>query len=361
MRRVGRLAVSLLSVCACISAHTNASTETGNPPVIDAGQISLVVGTDEVQIVGAPGAVTPGGTEVELSILGTDETARVQSEPDGSFAVTIDATPDSVVEVTAVSGEMPSSPVYVTRGGATVGSGKGDELTCIERSNLASQVVDRLRMAADTSCNTASDCQLVETQTKCTTNCGGVVVAAGAVAGIDASIDTINQGLCASFAADGCKPSTPACTPPAAGSVPACVGGKCVLQWSECPSCLGSVVEWGTAMRISHSISDCDHYKYMPLSGTGCDRKVPHCDPSDSSATLKDLQAALAHPDVRQALAENTVFGLPNPGGLAPKISVGDASFVIFGCGNNASCTIPAGVTRLKELLDRIASEAGCQ
>lgn len=363
MRSVGRLAVSFLLVCACNSAHTATSTETGNPPVIDVDKISLVVGADDVQIVGAPGAVKPGGSEVELAILGSDEVARAKSKPDGSFSVTVDAKPDAVVEVSASSGEMRSSSVYVTRGGATVGSGKGNELTCMERSNLASQVVGSVFMNADTSCQTAADCVQVDNKADCADSCGGPIVSVSAVDGIVAAFDMINDGVCADFAADGCSVIALPCPPPAPG-VPACVDGQCMLQTTQvpaCPSCLNQVVQWGNARSTPHSLSNCDQYEYTTPVADSCRSTVPHCDSGRVAITVEDVLIALADPAVQQAVAEEKVFGLPAPGGLAPKITVDGKSFVIASCGTDPSCMIPDGITRLKNLLDSIAAQSGCQ
>src|SRR5215510_3814148 len=76
---------------ACNSAHIQTSTETGNPPVIDASKISLVVSADSVRIVGKPGAITPGGADVELSVVGTSKVESGPSNSDGSFEIALDA------------------------------------------------------------------------------------------------------------------------------------------------------------------------------------------------------------------------------------------------------------------------------
>src|SRR5262245_23396874 len=91
----------LLLLGACNSAHIQTSTETGNPPVIDANKISLVVSSDSVRIVGKPGAITPGGADVELAIVGTSETKSAPSNPDGSFDIELEASESAVIEVRA--------------------------------------------------------------------------------------------------------------------------------------------------------------------------------------------------------------------------------------------------------------------
>jgi hypothetical protein len=121
------LAATLLA--ACNTSHTQTSTETGNPPVIDLNKISLVVSADGVRIVGEPGAVKPGGSAVELTLVSTGEVRKGESKADGSFDIALDAGADAVIELRASDGDKRSSSVYVTRGGAAVGSGQNGTLS----------------------------------------------------------------------------------------------------------------------------------------------------------------------------------------------------------------------------------------
>jgi hypothetical protein len=255
---------------------------------------------------------------------------------------------------------------YVTRGGALVGSGDGSSLSCMQRTNVASQAAGSLASAADTRCQSAADCTLVSTKTQCTDSCGELPVSTAAVAGLRAGIDRIDRELCASFSSDGCSVIALPCVPPPQGPV-ACVAGQCTqLEESanRCPSCLNQTLFWGASNpgAARHTLSSCDDLERATMSGPGCTGKVAHCGTSDG-ATVEQLIAALAHPDVEAALASGAnVGGPPVPGGFATTVRLAEREFVISNCGTGPSCTtIPPGVVQLRELLDRIASETACE
>ena len=228
-----------LWLCSCNSSHTQGSTETGNPPVIDVDKIALVVSSDGVKIVGEAGAVTPGGATVELQIVGSDQVARGSSKPDGSFEIALGATENAVVEVSAVSASdssQRSSTIYVTRGGATVGTGQGAQLSCMQRSNLASQAIgDALERASD-ACQTVDDCELIPNGTSCTDSCSDALIAKSAAPDIERTLEAIDRGLCADFAADGCSIIALPCTPMQVVK-PACIAGQCQFEIATEPSC----------------------------------------------------------------------------------------------------------------------------
>jgi hypothetical protein len=345
----------------CSSTHLERGTETGNPPVLDVDKVALVVGSDSVRIVGRAGAVSPGGVSVEATIVGTGEIVRGRANADGSFEITLEASADAVVEVRARSGDESSRLAYVTRGGALVGTGDDDSLSCMQRTNVASQAAGGLASAADKRCQSAADCALVSTRTQCSDSCGELPIAAGAVAGLRAGIDRIDRELCASFSSDGCNVIALPCVPPPQGPV-ACVAGQCTqlqASASPCPSCLNQTVIWGPTNRSStNTISGCDSFLRTAAGSPGCTGKVAHCE-AGGLTTVERLIDALAHPEVEAALASGAVLGgPPTPGGLALNVQVGERSFVISNCGTGASCApIPEGVAELPELLDRIANE----
>jgi hypothetical protein len=347
---------------ACSTTHVERGTETGNPPLLDVDKLALVVANDSVRIVGRAGAVSPGGVSVEATIVGTGEVVRGVANADGSFEIPLDASADAVVEVRARAGDAGSPVAYVTRGGALVGSGDGASLSCMQRTNVASQAAGSLASAADTRCQSAADCALVSTKTQCTDSCGELPVATAAVAGLRAGIDRIDRELCASFSSDGCNVIALPCVPPPQGPL-ACVAGQCTqLQESAspCPSCLNQTLSWGVSNpgSPSYTISGCDSFQQTAQGSPGCTGNVAHCT-AGGLATVERLIDVLTHPDVQAALASGALLGgPPAPGGLATNVQVGGRSFVISNCGTGPNCTpIPDGVIQLRELLDRIGNE----
>ncbi|HKP63540.1 MAG TPA: hypothetical protein VJV78_42690 [Polyangiales bacterium] len=356
----------LLLLGACNSAHVQTSTETGNPPVIDASKISLVVSSDSVRIVGKPGAITPGGADVELAIVGSSQVESGPSNPDGSFDIALDASDSAVIEVRAEDGDKQSPSVYVTRGGATVGSGQNSQLSCMQRTSLASQAIGNALTKADTSCITAADCKQVSNKTVCTDSCSDALVSSSAVAAIQSAVMSIDEGLCADFAADGCKVIAQPCVPPLNGPI-ACRAGKCVQVESPtqtCPSCLDKELRWGsTNNQRTSKISGCDDYSLVSDLGTAeCTGTVPHC-ARGVSPTLEDVIVALAQPDVQQALMDGGIVGgPPAPGGLSTMVALGDQSFVISNCGTGSACqAIPQGVLALRQLLQSLPDVIQCE
>jgi hypothetical protein len=365
MSSVERLVVvvvlAALALCACNVAHN--STETGNPPVIDLKKISLVVSADGVRIVGQPGAVTPGGADIELQVAGSSEVIRGKSEPDGSFDIALDADANAVVEVSATDGDQRSSSVRVMRGGASVGGDDAGTLSCMERSQMASQMLGAAVKADASTCQTAADCVQVSNRTVCTDSCGDLLVSTSEVAAVKDAVNSINDGLCASFAADGCNVIALPCVPPIDGPI-ACIAGKCGIQTAQnvmCPSCLNRTVEWGPSSGLrSYSVSGCESFSTTMQGAADCTGEVAHCG-SGADATIEDLIQALLHPDVEQAMDSMGSFGgPPAPGGMSTRINVDGRPFFVSNCSGPNCTAIPAGISALAQLLDRIATNTVC-
>jgi hypothetical protein len=217
----------LAAISSCTSTHTPGSTETGNPPVIDASKISLVVSMDEARIVGQPGAVTPGGSEVTVTPVGSDMVTIFKSQPDGSFDVPVGMNADTVIELRA--GEDESKTVYVTTGGASVGTGDGGELSCVQRDQLASQVIVSAIDSADTRCTVDTDCVQVSTSTLCRDTCGEHYFGKNGIAAIEAAVRSADLEFCMGFASAGCMRTIPPCIPPGTGPLK-CMDGMCIRQ-----------------------------------------------------------------------------------------------------------------------------------
>src|SRR5689334_17295102 len=103
------------------------STETGNPPVIDVTKIALVVQIDEVHVVGKNGAVSPGGSALEVETLSSGDVAHGKSDSKGAFDIRVDGTIEDTYRLRALgeSADVKSAPVFLSRGGAMIGDGDG--------------------------------------------------------------------------------------------------------------------------------------------------------------------------------------------------------------------------------------------
>jgi hypothetical protein len=218
-------ALASLWLITCTSTHTENSTETGNPPVIDVDRVALEVGKDSVHIVGEAGAVMPGGASIEITNVRTGQTVKAQAAPDGSFEVEVMATPQDVLALAASAGSKHSQPVYVARGGAWVGDGSSG-LSCQQRSQLASQAIGSALVQATSGCRVAEDCIEVPTRSVCTASCGDALVARTERAAVENTLRSVDDGLCKSFEADGCMLLALPCIPPPNGPI-VCNTGRC--------------------------------------------------------------------------------------------------------------------------------------
>jgi hypothetical protein len=223
-------ALLALSGGACTTTHeAQTGTETGNPPVIDARLISLVVSQDEVHVRGAPGAATPGATIEVVSTL-TRAVFRGQAASDGSFDIVVDAPKTDSFELRAAQGAQSSSTVHVVRGGASVGEGRAQELSCTQRDELARAHMGATAGSADAQCERDEDCMLGRANTLCSDSCFDAPVSAAGANELAEARDAIESGLCKDFEADDCtKIALPCISPP--GTTIGCRDRRC--QWLD--------------------------------------------------------------------------------------------------------------------------------
>lgn len=218
--------VAVLALVSCTQSYKpDVSTETGNPPAIEADLIALVVTRDEVHVRGEAGAVTPPEGEVEITIMRTQDVTTGQVEDNGSFDVQVDATLDDVFEVRAVQNGMRSPAAIVVRGGAQVGEGDGGTLSCEQKETLARTAYSQALASADKSCATKEDCVTVWEATDCFSGCSRGLASEAGLASIEAAVQELNGGLCDGYE-DECGPVL---AQPCVGPLPAlCEGGQCV-------------------------------------------------------------------------------------------------------------------------------------
>ncbi len=97
-----RVAVALLGALAFgipLASCGASSTDTGNPPVVEAQRIRISPSGDGVRVSGGAGTVSPGGAEVEVTNLSTGESVTTKAGSDGSFEAELDGSEDDEFEV----------------------------------------------------------------------------------------------------------------------------------------------------------------------------------------------------------------------------------------------------------------------
>jgi hypothetical protein len=224
------LALAAASACTNVHGEPQDGTETGNPPVIDAARVMLVVGVDSVRITGSAGAVSVGGAElhVQSSLTGAVHKARAKS--DGSFDIQIDGSLTDIFELRAADAAGNSeraSPVYVARGAAAV-TGGAQGLTCKQRENLALSQMSAVAQTADTYCNSDADCAREQTSSVCNDACSDVPVSTLGATQIREARSAIESGICRDFSADGCNFIIFPCPAPLPNTL-RCVANVCSL------------------------------------------------------------------------------------------------------------------------------------
>lgn len=215
---------------ACTITHEGPQdgTETGNPPVIDATRVMLVVAASNVKITGSAGAVSPGGSEVQVQSSLTGEVYKTIANNDGSFAIEVNASSADIFELRAAntSGNADSAtPVYVTRGSAAVSA---SNLSCMQRDNIARAQVGAVAESADRACESDDDCVLQEGGTVCTDGCNGVVVSMQGARQIEEARSAVAKGICKTFKDDGCNILALPCPGPLP-QTPLCLNKQCTV------------------------------------------------------------------------------------------------------------------------------------
>ena len=146
-------------------------------------------------------------------------------------------------------------------------------------------------------------------------------------------------------------------------------------QPPPCASCLSTTVSWGATggfvqFQDSSSVSSCSSYVRSRHTNTGtpvvrCTTKLAAC--SASAIGVRDLEAAIANPDVVAALDGATkTYGTDNRpcDGSVTEITVGSKTVEVGGeCSTTAACTpspcveVPKGLRALADLLDKLDAQ----
>jgi hypothetical protein len=164
----------------------------------------------------------------------------------------------------------------VTADGGAV-TADGGAVACSERTDLAAQRVQDAIDTADKTCATDADCVWASTSSDCNDSCGTVVSVEGDKT-LQAAIDELNTGLCASFDADCGAPIALPCVAP--GNT-ICLDGHCAvfggasaLTCDQLAAYAKQQIEAAAAMDLScSSDADCSYWSYPQLStcSSSCD------------------------------------------------------------------------------------------
>jgi hypothetical protein len=211
---------------ACFSANRPIdSTQTGNPPTIDSSRVALKVSDHDAHVTGDAGAVSPIGATIEVTNLTTGEVTKGKPAADGSFDLVVPGSPNDAFVVKAQAGGVASGAVYVVRGSAAVGDGAGGALSCDQRDQLAGELLTRVGSGANASCGVDSDCHAVLEVASCHDRCQYAIVSQAGQRELEAASQSLDTGLCADYAKDGCKNVLLPCVAPPPVM---CSSGQCV-------------------------------------------------------------------------------------------------------------------------------------
>ncbi len=230
----------LLTSCGAQSNDAT-STDTGNPPVVDARKIDVTSTSDGVLVRGTEGAIQPGGAEVVVKNVTSGGSASVTAAADGSFEAELSGRVNDQYEVEASAGGRSAE--------ASLSSNTEEtpplELQCLDSADDAPDsatsgpqscnvlwaearcLADEAVEGADRACASDDDCVSVNTAPDCNDSCGGLMPLSTASAqAVEDSLSDINSSLCAQFEAEGCSYIPSGC-PGLPPSHTACVDSTC--------------------------------------------------------------------------------------------------------------------------------------
>jgi len=360
-------ALLLLIMSCSTSFRASDSTETGNPPVIDSTKVGLLITSDEVHVQGEPGAVQPPRGEVEATIISSGEVATGPVQVDGSFDVEVNASAEEAFEVRALLGDERSAPVYVVRGGAAIGAGEEGGLSCDQRNDVATGLLDQAASNADRSCGSDGDCLVYTPRSACSNSCWVHYLSMAGVDLLESTRAVVESALCPGFEAEMCSLPTYDCA--ILEAPPSCVSGLCrARDVDNCQQCLDGSIRWGGANTGPgphasigtpyFTIDDCNRFS---LDGP-CFRLIERCGSPNQDVSISQLNEALEHPDVVAAFEAGGDHGIPQlQAGRGLRIWRGEQEIGLYVCDEDAaSCAVPPAFQALYDLLTRAQGEHAC-
>lgn len=200
-------------------------TETGNPPVIDSLKLYLERDANGVRVVGAPGAITPGGARLTIRNVSTGESIEASASADGSLNVLIAGAPGDEYEVVASSG------------GQTLGLTLSfldialrQDLAGVSCPALETALIETLSTtysSADASCRVDADCAYVGWgMEECYYECGETLLSVSGGVAARASAEERTASVC--VALRNCdRPAASSCGGGRPFEVLECIEGQC--------------------------------------------------------------------------------------------------------------------------------------
>jgi hypothetical protein len=378
-------AVLALLAAGCTDSHgmgasgPKGSTETGNPPALDSGAVSLVVSENAVHVVGEPGAVMPAEGTVEVTVLRTGEKITGQVNPDGSFDVQVDGTLDDVFEVRVVHEGRSSMTITVMRGGAMVGGGDGGtmlppapNMQCAEADMRYVNAAMMIAASAQTACDTDDDCDIMRIPSGCESySCDVRYVARAVQSGLEGSLVQAHEIACPAYDMLGCEPAPDCVADPIE---PACIAGRCAAKGSPnpCDDCEDFEIGWRAISPgilpaeidpTAHTITGCGTLTMTTYDMRTCSSMLPACGVVMGGDWKGRLDGLLAHPDVATAIAEGGTHGEPQEySGIEHELTVGGSTFRFRRCANhpNRMCE-PSGIDDLIDYLHELQMAYRCR
>jgi hypothetical protein len=280
----------LLAACAPLLSHcggdANPVTETGNPPAIKEQQLHLVLRGTGVEIVGDPGAVSPGAL-----VRVTNRTSGVSAEAtalvDGSVTVAVPGSLSDEYEMTVSSG-TDSRTVRVAAHPAPSGVSYTvtslTEASCAGLEATLGQLVDAGFSGGAIACQQDSDCAYAGWGVGCYSQCGSTLMAASDVLRVRSAVEQTIGPVCAELASRCSVDPASSCPPPPDAFDAECVQGMCRRLERTSLSCdeLAAKAELrarealdqvsrdctvdGDCAQVSHSVScvqDCGNFSYV--------------------------------------------------------------------------------------------------
>jgi hypothetical protein len=193
----------LIAVCPPLfhcGGNVEHGTETGNPPVVEQQKLHIVLRENGVEVVGDPGAVSPGAS-VSVTNRRTGERVEATAGTDGSVTVIVPGLLQDEYEVTVSNGSGSQTVrVAADTSAATGGAGGGGSdlasASCTTLEQTLQQSVTATYTNASKSCQADRDCTTAG-DVGCYYSCGGPIVSTSGKRTAEAAILQDTTPLCA--------------------------------------------------------------------------------------------------------------------------------------------------------------------
>lgn len=244
----------LISLCPLLSQCGGAAepgTETGNPPRVDERKLHLVEGTRGVELIGQPGAVSPGGATLRVENLRTGESVEVTVAADGSVNIIVPGSLQDEYSITVSSGgrTVTASVSGPANGGAGGAGASGGALSCeVLENTMVETVAGRFSSAAAQACEVDSDCVHTFWSVGCYYQCGSSFVSSAGESAARSLAEQDTAAICAELDGRRC-PRPPPVDCLLGNDVPECRNGTCQALDQSSLTCSELSLRAGTQLR----------------------------------------------------------------------------------------------------------------